>query len=103
MQRKQTWQAAMMVTVALAAGACSSAQRTDDAAAGADGTYVDPWGTTVAWNPVPAPSGGVVPATTPAAPEADEPKPKVEEETTTVTVKEEEATISSGLPDDDDE
>lgn len=103
------WMVAAAVVVILACPACaaSHAQVAEQAAAGTQteegAAYVDPWGTPVAWSPVPiassAPGSGVVSA------ETEEAKPKVEAESTPAPTEPEPpaAAVDLGSDEDNDE
>ena len=73
----------LAVAGVLACSACAAAQgqvagREVAVQPGEEASYTDPWGTSVTWSAVPAPSS---PPGTPAGTETEEAKPKVEEET----------------------
>ncbi len=86
------WLKVLGIAIALASPACTAARQQVAEAPGVESSYVDPWGTPVAWSTVPAPSSA--PGATPAV-EPEEAKPKVEDEPTPV-VEEPEPTPSAG-------
>ena len=96
-----------LVLVAALASGCGAKQQRDEAnpaePEASDGSYTDPWGTIVAWNPVPAPSGGAVPSVEKS--ETDDAKPKEADDVVVTVTKEEAAPASTGSisGDDDDD
>ncbi len=98
MERKMT---VLVVAIGVLATACA-ATRPQVAAVPKEepATYVDPWGTQVAWSQVPVASSGPAAPTTPA--DAEEAKPKVEEETPAPVPEPEPAQTTNDLGGDED-
>ncbi len=72
------WMTILGLGALLAGTACTGArQQVAVAPVEQGGTYIDPWGTPVAWSAVPAASSSAGAA--PASAEADDAKPKAEE------------------------
>ena len=92
------WGKRSVIGLLAVCSACTAARQ--QVAEPEDGSYIDPWGTPVAWSSIPASSSTGTP--TPAASDTEEAKPKAEEEATPVAAEAEPAPSAGDLGGDDD-